>query len=110
MSSGPMPSSLNPNCETGREKTQSHQNTATKYPTEEAYLVKNKYFVPKREKLMIPTKAPSEESPKPVTTASSRVSIGSWRNRLSTIVSTAIPKIPHRKANSAPKTKDSRRL
>ena len=64
MSSGPIPNSLNPNSETGREKTQIHQNTATKYPTEEAYLVKNKYFVPKREKLMTPTKAPERRYPK----------------------------------------------
>src|SRR5580765_2577044 len=102
MSSGPIPNSLKPNSETGREKTQIHQNAATKYPTEEAYLVKNKYFVPKREKLITPASTPSEAIPNPVTTASSRVFIGSCRNKLKIAVRAAMPKMPQRKANSAP--------
>src|SRR6266404_6772945 len=110
MSSGPIPSSLNPNSATGRENTQIHQNAAAKYPTGDAYLVKNKYFFPKSEKFMIPAKDATEESPKPDTTASSRVFMGSVKRTLSTVVSTAIPKIPHRKANSAPTTKAPSRV
>src|SRR5690349_5111226 len=110
MSSGPIPNSLNPNSVTGREKTHIHQNMARKYPTEEAYLVKNKYFVPKSEKLIMPAKTPNEASPKPVMTASSRVSMGSRRNKLNMAVRRAMPKIPQRNANSAPTTKEPRRV
>src|ERR1051326_1253240 len=110
MSSGPIPSSLNPNSATGREKTQIHQNMARKYPTEDAYFVTNKYFFPKSEKLITPTSTPTDARAKPVTTASSRVSIGSLTNTLRNAVSTAMPKTPQRNANSAPTTKDSKRL
>src|SRR5580765_5962664 len=110
ISSGPIPNSLNPNSATGREKTQIHQNAATKYPTEEAYFVKNKYFVPKREKLSTPTRTPRDATPNPLTTASSRVFMGSWRNKLRTVVRAKIPKIAHRNANSDPTTNASKRL
>src|SRR5262249_30256749 len=108
--SGPIPSSLNPNSSTGREKTQIHQKAATKYPTEGAYFVKNKYFVPNSEKLTMPANTASEAIPKPVTTASSRVFIGSLSKALKTVVSAAIPKIHHRNRNSAATTNEARGL
>src|ERR1700694_1320713 len=101
MSSGPMPNSSKLKPSTGREKTRIHKNIAIKYPTEGAYLLKNKLF-PKTETHITARITAPEMSPNPVITASSRVSDNSESDHDSTYVSKAIPAMPHRKRNSAP--------
>src|SRR5437764_15278336 len=101
MSSGPMPRSSKVGPSSGREKNRIHQITATKYPIDGTYLPKDKNGFPIRETPVTNMMKAPEMRANPTMTLSSQNPVGSESAHDKTNVSIVMPRMPHRKRNSA---------